>query len=183
MLPRPGEGQPPEFKAAVDQAEQASKTGAQFKSEFESAKQEWEAKLAEGKSLVVDNTERAIWPNFLKTINDHLPDPIRDFKLDPKLPSDQPKLDQLRVHIDAIKPVWRSDVAAEWFDSGTLGDHFKNLMHPLDRAKPPEGEGWIVQIVGHHYNPRPTAEERKLPREKRTSFGPYGTWSRKSCRA
>src|SRR5919107_1931599 len=71
----------PEFKAAVDQAEQASKAGAQFKSEFESAKQEWEAKLAEGKSLVVGSTERAVWPTFLKTINDHLPNPIRDFKL------------------------------------------------------------------------------------------------------
>ena len=167
----------PEFKAAVDQADQASKAGAQFKSEFESAKQEWEAKLAEGKSLVVENTERAVWPNFLKTINDHLPDPIRDFKLDPKLPSDQPKLDKLRVHIDAIKPVWRSDVATEWFDAGTLSDHFKNLMHKLDRSKPPEGEGWIIQIVGHHYNPRPTAEERKLVREgkmKQISFGPYG---------
>ena len=79
----------PEFKEAVKQAEQASKTGAQFKTEFETAKAEWEAKLAEGKSLVVDNTERAKWPDFLKTINDHLPDPVRDFKLDPKQPADQ----------------------------------------------------------------------------------------------
>src|SRR4029079_1168734 len=43
-----------EFKAAVSQAEQASKAGAQFKSDFESAKQGWESTLAEGKSLVVD---------------------------------------------------------------------------------------------------------------------------------
>ena len=31
----------------------------------------------------------------------------------------------------------------------------KDYMHPYDRANPPSGEGWVVQVVGHHYNPDP----------------------------
>jgi hypothetical protein len=76
------------------------------------------------------------------------------------------------VHIDAIKPVWREDVAAGWFNN--LRPDFKSLMHPIDRDTPPSGPGWIVQIVGHHYNPSPTAEDLKLkPGERQTAFGPY----------
>ena len=47
-------------------------------------------------------------------------------------------------------------------------------MHPIDRDTAPSGAGWVVQIVGHHYNPNPTAEDFKLkPGERQTAFGPY----------
>ena len=107
----------PQFKAAVEQAKSASQAGAEFKTDFDAAKGEWKTKYDEGKSLVVDTADRGMWPEFLKTISEHLPDPVRDYKLDPNNPTDQHKLDKLRVHIDAIKPVWRTDVAAEWFDA------------------------------------------------------------------
>ena len=49
-------------------------------------------------------------------------------------------------------------------------------MHPYDVANPPTGEGWIVQIVGHHYNPYPIAPSSSTSRSndpERVEFGPY----------
>src|SRR5262249_27301792 len=39
----------------------------------------------------------------------------------------------------------------------------------------PSGEGWIVQLVCHHYNPYPNREQRALATKdpRRTDFGPY----------
>src|SRR3954454_23769571 len=129
------------FHQAVDQAKSVSTRGAQYKTDYDAAKNEWNGKYAEGKSLVIDTADRGKWPEFLQRINAHLPDPVRDYKLNPNDPKDQPNLDRLRVHVDAIKPVWRNNVAAAWFTTG-LQDRFKNLMPPLDRppgGKPPSG--------------------------------------------
>ena len=79
-------------------------------------------------------------------------------------------IESLRIHIDKILPVYSDDVAVGWFD--TLPDKVKNLMHPLDRTNPPTGPGWIIQVVGHHYNPPPDAAELKKPLSQRTKFGP-----------
>ncbi len=71
------------------------------------------------------------------------------------------ELEKLRVHIDAIKPVWRADLKTEWFDS--LDPNFRKLMHPYDVANPPSGHGWVIQIVCHHYNPYPSTTQMKIP--------------------
>src|SRR4051812_8591587 len=163
----------PQFKSAVDQAKSVSKRGAEIKSAYEKAKGEWNAKYGEGKALIVDPSNRAMWPAFLKTVSGYFPDPIAEYKLDPDDPASQNTLEKLRVHIDLIKPVWRTDVAVDWFDS--LDPTFKRLMHPYDVKNPPTGEGWIVQIAAHHYNPYPSTEEKKIPINdpRRTEFGPY----------
>jgi type IV pilus assembly protein PilM len=159
------------FHQAVDQAKNVSSSGAGFKSQFEAAKAEWTTKFNEGKALIIDTADRGRWPAFLKTINAALPNPTAPpWKLDPNNPADQNKLDRLRVHIDAIKPVYRKDVKVDWFD--TLPEPAKNAMHPYDRTvAPPSGEGWIVQLIGHHYNPQPNPQAP--PDEQRTMFGPY----------
>ncbi len=166
----------PKFKTAVDSANGEAKTGAKYKSDLEAAKGAWKAKFDEGQKLVGSAADRGMWPDFLKTIGDYFPDPVRDYKLDPSKPENQHKLDTLRVHIDAIKPVWRTDLAKEWFDDpAVLKPEFKNLMHAVDRGTPPTGEGWVVQVVGHHFNPLPTTkEEQAKPEGARTEFGPYG---------
>src|SRR5262249_5096222 len=105
----------PQFKGAVDEAKRVSTTGAGYKSAFETAKGEWTAKNNAGLALVGNAAERGLWPDFLKTINAALPDPARDYGLDMNNPLDRRTIDALTVHVDAIKPVWRTDVAAEWF--------------------------------------------------------------------
>jgi type IV pilus assembly protein PilM len=164
-----------QFDQAVKQAKSASETGARYNTEYEAAKGEWNAKFAEGNALVGGTGERATWPNFLKTLNAALLDPVRDYKLDPNKPDDTQAIDRLRVHIDAIKPVWRNDVGADWFNNATvLDERFKRLMIPYDRDTPPSGPGWIVQVVGHHYNPTPGAEDLKpKPGKPVTAFGPH----------
>ncbi len=175
-----------EFTIATEEANRVSKQGAAYQSAYDTAKGTWTGKDAEGKTLIGNAGERGMWPSFLKTLSGYFPDPVTEYKLDPTKPTDQPKLEKLRVHIDALKPVWREDVAAEWFSASASPpaptDTAKSLMHPYDRANPPAGAGWIVQIVGHHYNPYPTSEQQaRLPENSpaRYEFGPYGYLVRK----
>ena len=165
----------PQFQAAVVQANTVTKRGTAIKTALDAAKTQWKDKYDEGEALIIDPTYRALWPSFLKTISGFWPDPVAEYKLNPDDPANQETLEKLRVHIDLIKPVWRTDVAAGWFD--TLDPKFKRLMHPydVDPANAPSGEGWIVQIACHHYNPYPSTEQLKLPLKdpRRTQFGPY----------
>ena len=172
----------PQFATAVDEANRVAKDGDRFNKDYTTAKGEWTAKDEEGKALIGNAANRGMWPDFLKTLNANLPDPIRDYKLDPNNPADQPLIDRLRVHVDAIKPVWREDLNTSWFaDPQWLSEDFKPLMHPYDRATAPEGAGWIIQIIGHHYNPYPNAETEKLklPDGTRVAMGPYGYMTQK----
>ena len=54
-------------------------------------------------------------------------------------------------------------------------------MHPIDSATPPSGEGWVIQLVCHHYNPYPNTKTKEgraqmdmsVDDPRRTDFGPY----------
>jgi type IV pilus assembly protein PilM len=163
----------PQFDAAVAQAKTVSQRGAGLKTAFEKSKGEWEGEFAQGKSLITDPSDRAMWPLFLKLISAYFPDPVHEYNLDPDAPESQDELEKLRVHIDAIKPVWRTDLNAGWFE--LLDPNLKRLMHPIDGTTPPSGEGWVVQLVCHHYNPYPKRDQMALAIDdpKRTDFGPY----------
>jgi type IV pilus assembly protein PilM len=162
-----------QFKQAVEQAKGVSKRGADLKTAFDKAKGDWQGKYDEGKALIVDPTDRALWPKFLKTLSAFFPDPVAEYKLDPDEPSVRDELEKLRVHIDAIKPVWRTDLKTGWFD--LLDPKLKMLMHPYDKENPPSDAGWVIQLVCHHYNPYPSAKQRHLDvnNPERTEFGPY----------
>ncbi len=165
----------PQFKTAVERATSVTKKGNEIKTQLDAAKGEWQNKYDEGTALIIDPTNKALWPAFLKTVSGYFPDPVTEYKLNPDEPANQEVLEKLRVHIDLIKPVWRTDVAAGWFD--LLDPKFKRLMHPFDAdtANAPSGEGWIVQIACHHYNPYPSREQMALPLTdpRRTEYGPY----------
>src|SRR5262249_40171106 len=163
------------FHNATEEAKRVAKTGAQYKTDFDAAKAEWKGKYDEGRALVGTPEDRGMWPAFLKTLSEYLPDPTKPpYNLNPSNPMDVPRIERLRVHIDAIKPVWRGGVAADWFgDETKVKRESKNFMHPYDRANAPSGPGWIVQLVAHHYNPSPEGDEARLPEGKRTAYGPY----------
>ncbi len=165
----------PAFKAAVAQATNVSKQGASQQKGFDDAKAAYQSEFEVGKALIIDPTDRAMWPQFLSTLSAFFPDPVAEYHLNPDDPSTQDELEKLQVHIDAIKPVWRTDLKAEWFD--LLPDkNLKNLMHPYDLKNEPSGEGWVIQLVCHHYNPYPSLDQRKLDvnNPKRVEFGPFG---------
>ncbi len=163
------------FKQAVDRAKSVSTTGSSYATAYGTAKGEFDAKLKEGNTLVVADDQRATWPKLLKTINGQFPDPAAEYHLDPSIPKNIQLLDLLRVHVDKIRPVYRMDVATDWYnDAKMFPETFKATLHPLDRNEPPAGEGWIIQILCHHYNPTATtAAETRLPADKRMSFGPW----------
>ncbi len=163
----------PQYKSAVDQASGVSKNGAQIKSGLDSAKSAWQSKFDEGKSLIIDPSHKGMWPAFLKTLGNYLPDPVADYGLNPDNPEDEYKIEKLKVHVDKIMPVWREDLAVDWFDE--IEPLYIRLMHPYDAANPPSGAGWIIQLVGHFYNPNPNAEQLRLPENdpQRVDFGPF----------
>jgi type IV pilus assembly protein PilM len=167
------------FQSAVARAKTVTQRGTSIQTAFDAAKKDWNAKFEEGEALITDPSDRARWPQFLSVVSGFFPDPEEEYLLDPTDPEAQDTLEKLRVHIDAIKPVYRKDVG-EWYTG--LDPKFKMLMHPIDAkdGAAPTGEGWIVQIVCHHYNPYPdltnlkTREQLNLPStdRRRTSFGP-----------
>ncbi len=164
-----------EFKSAVSQANQAASSGDRIKSEFESAKGAFTSKLEEGKALTAESAKAASWPALLKKINDALPNApeiLQKNGLDPEAPENQALVRDLRVHIDAVLPRYRTDLQSDWY--ANLPDMAKNYMHPYDRQNPPQGEGWVIQIFGHHYNPTPYGEtaKRLSPRERSIALGP-----------
>ena len=73
----------------------------------------------------------------------------------------QDTLEKLRVHIDAIKPVWRTDVAAEWFDQ--LDPDVQEADAPLRRGQPPQRRGL------DHPDRRPPLQPVPLDRSSRSS--------------
>ena len=133
----------------------------------------WDAKYEEGKALIVDPSDRAFWPQFLKTISGFFPDPEQEYGLDPDAPRSRTR-SKSSASISTPSSPCGARTWAEWFTG--LDPKFKMLMHPHRRRKtPPTGEGWIVQIVCHHYNPYPDLQPQdqgaaSCPR--RTADGP-----------
>ena len=146
------------FTAAVDSAKSIATKGASLKSDYEASKGAFTGEKAKGDALVVSNNEKLMWPLLLQTINAHMPDPVTEKKLNVTNPADQLRLAKLAVHIDQIKPAYRNDLATEWYDTlESVNPSAKSTMHPYDvkEGNTPSGEGWVIQIVGHHYNPYP----------------------------
>ncbi len=164
----------PDMKKAVDRAKQVTQTGASYKSAFDAAKNAFSTKKTEGEGLVAMTPEGASWPALLTTLDAALPDPAAELKLDSGLPANQEILRDLRVYVDAIVPRFRTDLKTAWFETTDLQGFPKNYMHPLDRGTAPEGEGWVIQVVGHHYNPSPIGPNSKklTAKEKPIAKGP-----------
>lgn len=169
----------PDFAEAVTAANSASSTGKKLKTDFDTAKGQFEQVKQKGETLVNEASGATSWPLLLKTISEALPDPAKEYKLDPNDPKNYDFLSKLNVHVDMIVPAWRSDVDAMWFsDPEVVDESAKTFMHVYDRSNPPKGEGWIVQIVGHHYNPT-YIPKKMTPEEEKTALGPTRFLQRK----
>ena len=159
----------PEFKSAVDRAKGVAKTGGDYKSAYDTAKGAFKTKLDEGKNLVAEGGEAVNWPQLLKVVSETMPNPAKDLGVDPDKPANVPMLSKLVVHVDAIMPIYRKELGAGWYD--LLAPFSKGYLPPIDQKTPPSGDGWVIQIVGHHYNPSPIGVKGISEQEKRYYFG------------
>ena len=153
-----------EFKGAVGSAKSSATAGTASKAKFAAAKSAWDTTLSQGNALIPDPNPPLNFPEMIRQVELALPDPtihpVDGRHLDPETLADRFIIDKNRVHIDAIKPVWVADLA-KWY--ADLADPTKPsglLFHPLDRkVAPAAGEGWVIQVIGHHYNPTPLTKE------------------------
>lgn len=169
------------LKSPADSAKGIAAEGDGYLSKYETAKADFKRLDNQGKNLVAESTGATNWPAMIRLITDHMPNPAAEFQaaaeskgetFDPNLPDNVPMLGMLRVHIDKIVPVYRDDLKTGWFD--TLSEEALASMHPYERANAPSGAGWVIQIVGHHYNPSPRSEPGKYlaKRSERLPVGP-----------
>ena len=167
--------QPSRSRQAVDQAKSVSPQGSEFASDFDAAKAEWEAKYDEGKALVVADDRAG-----------HVARVPQDDQRPPPRPGPrvQPRPEQARrtctSSTSSGSTSTRSSRSAgptwppSWFTTRASPRPFKNRCTRSTARTPPAGEGWIIQIVGHHYNPTPTARGAPTARAtQRKAFGPF----------
>ncbi len=156
-----------EFATAVNAAKTAADNGDRLKTDFDASKSKFDAELARGKSLVDDSADAIDYAALLQLISSALPAPARELKKDADDPKNFDFLSRLKVHIDGVFPVYRTDLESGWFnDVDAVPEAAKNYMHAYDRTNAPKGSGWVVQVTGHHYNPdknstKYTAEENR----------------------
>ena len=158
----------PDFVKAVNDAKAATTTGASLKSAYDAAKSKFDTEINRGKALVDDSANTEDWPALLKLVNSTIPDPARELKRDADKPENFDFLSRLAVHIDSIVPRYRENVETGWFsDPVAVNRLAKDTMHVYDRTTPPTGPGWIIQVVGHHYNP---GKDKKKFTEKENAY-------------
>ena len=108
----------PQFKAAVDQAKTVQQAGRGLKAAFDKAKGEWEGKYAEGKALIIDPSDRAMWPQFLKMISAYFPDPeYGNTGSIPMLPKSRTSSRSCGSTSTRSSRSGGTDLNAEWFDA------------------------------------------------------------------
>jgi type IV pilus assembly protein PilM len=138
------------------QAKSVADQGTKYEADYNAAKGSFESLKKKGETLVSTASSGTDWPALLQTVMATLPNPARELAaadpgFDPAAPANIPIVGMRRVHVDRVVPVYRKDLKTEWFDQ--IEPRWKNSMHPYDRDNPPSGEGWVVQVFAHHYNP------------------------------
>ncbi len=163
----------PDFAKAVNEAKSAATTGTSLKTAYDAAKGQFDAQISRGKALVDDSANTEDWPELLKLVNSTIPDPAREMKLSADDPKNFDLLSRLVVHVDSVVPRWRTNVDTGWFSDPAAVNRFaKDTMHVYDRTTPPTGSGWIIQVVGHHYNPGKDAKKFPNKDENKYNEGP-----------
>ena len=174
-----------DFKGPREHAERVAKTGADNQSKFDDAVKKWGDKLAEGESLVPDTAGGpSSWPFLFDMVDDMIYNPVNDralekqvgHKLEPDSLTDLKDREiaaRNRVHIDAIKPAYVSSLKKDWIDSEPMQKLGMRLMAKYDVDNlPPDEPGWVIQIVGHHYNPKPKGKKDSGEYFKDIDLGP-----------
>ena len=125
----------PQFKEAVNGQERDGQ-GAALKATTRTAKGDWRPSTRRpGADHRPDRSGK--WPQFSRRSAPTCPTRPR-LRARPRRAGRPAKLEKLRVHIDAIKPVWRKDIKAEWF---TSSPRLQEADAPVERRRRPAAKG------------------------------------------
>lgn len=163
-----------DFKGPKEHAERVAKAGEANQKSFEEATTKWSSELAQGEALVPDASGGpSSWPFLLDMVNDMIYNPLADpalrkivgHQLNPDSLSDLKDREivaRTTVHVDAFKPVYVTSLKKDWIESEPMQKLGLRLMTTYDQEHlPPDQPGWVIQLVGHHYNPKPKSKRDK----------------------
>jgi hypothetical protein len=158
----------PEFNDVERQAKEAEEFQNKKDSEYKQAKAAWDNVKKRGLDLTGNVDRRLQWLEVLKVINDALPE-------NPANVDRKKLMDLSELQISDIAVTWYDDVKKDWYDKVT--NDTKNIwigstLHPLDKAIPPTGSGWVFTLLGYHFN------TDKLRYTRKAAFArAHGLWS------
>jgi type IV pilus assembly protein PilM len=120
------------------------KTASDYKSQFDSAKGEWNTVKGAGETLTSNVTGRLEWLEILKIINGVLPQNPASDANPKKIP------DRKDVQIEEVAVTYEN--VAEWYPKQSREmTRLTRLL--LDEQSPPTGETWLFTLTGHHFQP------------------------------
>lgn len=135
------------FESKVKEAQTASSTYTQYKTQFDQAKTKFTQANESGKALIGAErvAQRDLWLKAVRYLSEALPE---------RKPVDPSKISTMEeVNVDAVRAVY-FPVLNEWFldEKGPRRKEPLDTMSEEDKTAPPPGPGWVFQIKGYTYN-------------------------------
>ncbi len=159
-----------DIKEAVAKASGASGAAAKYKADFDKAKTDFAAVRETGDRLLAVSERRTLWPELIKAIGECVPQDPPGVVIN----ATNAKLADIRQRVVLSKRIYLDSIDCEHFSK--LEDWYADAsvsagLAPAAGAPPtdaapapgspaagaaaasgPTGEGWVVQIRGHHYH-------------------------------
>ncbi len=114
-----------------------------YKSSYDSAAGDFTTLIENGNKLVWNLDSRENWLEVYKAIDECLPRDVGD-----EIDNEQIAKSN-RIKLPGITVTHHKDLA-QWFEK--LSPQAKSLLPPIDKEKPPEGEGYVFTLTGVHYH-------------------------------
>jgi type IV pilus assembly protein PilM len=142
----------PDFTKAVEEADKYTKTVAGYEGAYGSEKTSFENDKKRVTDTVTGRRDIS-WMELVDTVNDCLPRDDADA-------GDLPIEKRNQVAIKSFSSEKVADMTAGYFD--LLAPHLKDYMPKAEREAGPQGEGYVVSIVGTHWHNGDQPEQQEI---------------------
>ncbi|MDA0808584.1 MAG: type IV pilus assembly protein PilM [Planctomycetota bacterium] len=139
-----------EVESAADSFKSALGSG---QSAYESARGTHDGLVEKGTHLVSYLDKRELWAELYRGLNEALPRPV-GLQLDEKDLTKMP-----RINIRSITAKRYADLKT-WFDG--LREQDKTFLTEAEKAAGPQGEGYVITLMGEHYYAPPNDRDRGI---------------------
>lgn len=139
-----------EVESAADSFKSALGSG---QSAYESARGTHDGLVEKGTHLVSYLDKRELWAELYRGLNEALPRPV-GLQLDEKDLTKMP-----RINIRSITAQRYADLKT-WFDG--LREQDKTFLTEAEKASGPQGEGYVITLMGEHYYAPPDVRDRGI---------------------